>query len=332
MNIKNLLIKLRPFTLLIAIVSGFIVFLMFHYIKALSPLKPVAYVVSDCLPGVLFVILFCAFIKIEYKQMKPHVWHYVLIAFQVLASLFFALYVHLNDLSVFAQTILLGLVVCIITPTAASASVITGKLGGNESALTTYIILSNLAAAIGIPLIFPLISTTTDIPFSTEFVAILNKVFPMIVLPLIAAIIIKLFFNRLHKFFVAHTKDLGFYLWACIIFVLSAKTFTNIFASQSSSMQIIIFAVTGLLCTIFQFSFGKIVGHIGKQRISAGQGLGQKNMLFGIWVALTYLNPTVAIIPGTYILWQNSMNAWQMWYRERSLVKWKQMGVEPYQE
>lgn len=63
-------------------------FLMFHYIKALSPLKPVAYVVSDCLPGVLFVILFCAFIKIEYKQMKPHVWHYVLIAFQVLASLF----------------------------------------------------------------------------------------------------------------------------------------------------------------------------------------------------------------------------------------------------
>ena len=88
MNIKNLLIKLRPFTLLIAIVSGFIVFLMFHYIKTLSPLKPVAYVVSDCLPGVLFVILFCAFIKIEYKQMKPHVWHYVLIAFQVLASLF----------------------------------------------------------------------------------------------------------------------------------------------------------------------------------------------------------------------------------------------------
>ena len=254
MNIKNLLIKLRPFTLLIAIVSGFIVFLMFHYIKALSPLKPVAYVVSDCLPGVLFVILFCAFIKIEYKQMKPHVWHYVLIAFQVLASLFLSLYVHLNDLSVFAHTILLGLVVCIITPTAASASVITGKLGGNESALTTYIILSNLAAAIGIPLIFPLISTTTDIPFFTEFVAILNKVFPMIVLPLIAAIIIKLFFNRLHKFLVAHTKELGFYLWACIIFVLSAKTFANIFASQSSSIQIIIFAVTGLLCTIFQFS------------------------------------------------------------------------------
>lgn len=332
MNIKNLLIKLRPFTLLIAIVSGLIVFLMFHYIKFLSPLKPAAYAVSESLPLILFVILFCAFIKIEYNQMKPHVWHYVLIAFQLFASLLLALYMHLCELSYFESTIILGFAVCIITPTAASASVITGKLGGNESSLTTYMILSNLAAAIGIPIIFPLISTTTDIPFFSEFVDILNRVFPMIVLPLVAAIIIKTFFKRLHKFLITHTKDIGFYLWACIIFVLSAKTFANIFASQCSSIQILYFALAGLACTVFQFSFGKIVGHIGKQRISAGQGLGQKNMLFGIWVALTYLNPTVAIIPGTYILWQNSMNAWQMWYRERNLVKCMEMGVAPYQE
>lgn len=332
MNIRYLLTKLRPFTLLIAIVSGLIVFLMFHYIKALSPLKPVAYTISDCLPGILFVILFCAFIKIEYKQMKPHVWHYVLIAFQLIASLLLALYAHFNELSYFSATVILGIIVCVITPTAASASVITGKLGGNESALTTYIILSNLAAAFGIPLIFPLISTSTDIPFFTEFIAILNKVFPMIVLPLIAAVIIKIFFKKLHKFLVTHTKDLGFYLWACIIFVLSAKTFSNIFASKCSTGEIIDFAVIGLLCTLFQFSFGKVIGHIGNQRISAGQGLGQKNMLFGIWVALTYLNPTVAIIPGTYILWQNSMNAWQMWYREKLLIKWKAQGVKPYQE
>ena len=36
MNIKNLLIKLRPFTLLIAIVSGFIVFLMFNVIYCMK--------------------------------------------------------------------------------------------------------------------------------------------------------------------------------------------------------------------------------------------------------------------------------------------------------
>ena len=332
MNIRNLLKKLRPFTLLIAIVSGLIVFLFFHYIKALSPLKPAAYAISDSLPVILFIILFCAFIKIEYKQMKPHVWHYVLIAFQLIGSLLLALYAHSNELSYFSATVILGIIVCVITPTAASASVITGKLGGNESALTTYIILSNLAAAVGIPLIFPLISTSKDIPFFTEFIAILNKVFPMIVLPLIAAVIIKLCFKKLHKFLVAHTKDLGFYLWACIIFVLSAKTFSNIFASKCTTGEIVSFAVIGLLCTIFQFSFGKFVGHIGNQRISAGQGLGQKNMLFGIWVALTYLNPTVAIIPGTYILWQNSMNAWQMWYREKLLVRWEKSGIKPYQE
>ncbi len=84
--------------------------------------------------------------------------------------------------------------------------------------------------------------------------------------------------------------------------------------------------------TIMQFALAKGIGQFGHQRISAGQALGQKNMVFGLWVTLTYLTPTVAIIPGTYIIWQNIVNAWQMWYRERNLRRWEKNGEQVYQE
>ena len=50
-----------------------------------------------------------------------------------------------------------GAMVCFICPTATAAAVITAKLGGSASTLTTYTLLSNLLAAIVVPVIFPLV-------------------------------------------------------------------------------------------------------------------------------------------------------------------------------
>lgn len=331
MKILEFLKKLRPYTLLISIMSGFIVFCIFHYIKEAVVLKPIAYFISDSLSTVLFLILFFAFCKIEFKQMSPQRWHFFCVAFQVLSTTLIAFILSTNEDATTA-IFLEGLMICFITPTAASASVITGKLGGNESSLTTYIILSNLAASIVIPLILPFINNTQIDNFFNDFLLILSKVSPLLVMPLVLAIVIKVFFKKLHHFIVQHTKDIGFYMWALIIAVMSAKTFANIAASQNSVYEIILMALLGFIATLFQFALGKIIGQFDGKRISAGQGLGQKNMLFGIWVTLTYLSPTVAIIPGTYILWQNLMNAWQMWYRERLLKRSETQGVQPYQE
>lgn len=330
MTLKNILEKIMPYTLLIAISGGYLVFLLFHYISLFAPLKPIAYSIYDSLAIAIFIILFFAFCKINFKQMKPKKWQFYLVAIQLIVSTIIAFYISRTG-DPKNEIFLCGTLICAITPTAASASVITGKLGGSESALTTYIILSNLAAAIGIPLLFPLI-TNSELNFLAEFVNILNKVFPIIVLPLVCAVVIKLLLPRLHRFIVDHTKSIGFYLWACILFVLSAKTFSNIAAARCSHIEIYQMALIGALCTAVQFSLGKLLGNFEKQRISAGQGLGQKNMLFGIWVAMTYLTPTVAIIPGTYILWQNLVNAWQMWHRERLLITCQKKGITPYQE
>ena len=52
-------------------------------------------------------------------------------------------------------------------------------------------------------------------------------------------------------------------------------------------------------------------------RISAGQALGQKNTVLAIWMACTYLNPLSSVAPGSYVIWQNLFNSWQLWKKRK---------------
>jgi bile acid:Na+ symporter, BASS family len=71
------------------------------------------------------------------------------------------------------------------------------------------------------------------------------------------------------------------------------------------------------------FAIGKAVGRHYDASISAGQALGQKNTIVGIWLTLTFLNPLAAVAPGAYVVWQNLVNGWQLWYKEKyGRLKW----------
>ena len=47
--------------------------------------------------------------------------------------------------------------------------------------------------------------------------------------------------------------------------------------------------------------------------IAGGQALGQKNTVFAIWFAYTFLTPVTAIAGGFYSLWHNLVNTWQLY-------------------
>ncbi len=85
--------------------------------------------------------------------------------------------------------------VCLICPTATAAAVITGKLGGSASSLTTYTLLSNILAAIAVPLIFPLVEPHTDVTFGIAFLKILSKVFPLLLATVFYRFIIPLLYS-----------------------------------------------------------------------------------------------------------------------------------------
>lgn len=332
MNIKTFTQKLKTHSLIIAILLGFTGFMLLKYVPVLSVFKPVAYFACDSLPFLLFLMLFFSFCKIEVKEMIPKTWHFSLALVQVALSGSLVVLLILCDFDFLTVLLIEGAIICFVTPTAASASVMTGKLGGNEAAQTTFTIISNVVAAIAIPLLFPLFCDVTNASFFSDFLMILKKVFPILVLPLILAFTIKRFFPTVHKFIVNSTKEAGFYLWLATLVVQTGRIFESISKAEVSILFIVLLFVVGLVCTIVQFLLGKILGSFDNQKVSAGQALGQKNTIFAIWIAIVYISPAVAIAPGSYLLWQNLVNAYQMWYRENQSIQRAKLGLGPYQE
>ncbi len=326
---------LRVNALVISITSGIALYFAFHYLRFLDPLRPAGHWwVDSGVQIMIFVMLFIAFCKVDPHQMRPRHWHWYLVLIQVGGSALLAWYLILSK-SEYSE-IIDGLIACLICPTAAAAAVVTGKLGGNESSLTTYTLISNTAAAVAIPLVFPLLQSGGQglslERFLSDFILICSRILPMLILPLICAFALRYFWRSAHHFVAVKSKDLGFYLWAVTLVSVSAKSMSNIVNSGQSPVYLTVLAGVGLFACALQFALGKLIGHAEGQRISAGQGLGQKNMAFGIWACYTYLSPAAAIAPGCYVLWQNVVNSWQLWYKDRFDKKRAARGLSVYHE
>ena len=80
-------------------------------------------------------------------------------------------------------------------------------------------------------------------------------------------------------------------------------------------------AFAGLVTCCLQFYFGKRIGSAYNDRISAGRALGQKNTVLAIWMAVTYLNPLSSVGPGSYVVWQNIINSYQLWKKRKNEMK-----------
>ena len=167
---------LKEWTLPCAITIGTVVYLLFRYIPALDGagdrLGPV---MDDLLPLMIFLTLFVTFCKVDFRQMRLHRWHAGVMLAQVgLVALFMGAAYLLRDNSqqkVLAEAVL----TCVIAPTAAAAPVVSGKLGGNISTMTTLTLVSSLLAAVLIPAAFPLLEKVANLSFWAAFWIILQK-------------------------------------------------------------------------------------------------------------------------------------------------------------
>lgn len=257
-------------------------------------------------PYLIFTMLLLTFCKISPNDMRPRRMHLWLLTIQVLGSV--AVYFALLPLG---KAVAEGAMVCVICPTATAAAVITHKLGGNAASLTTYTLIGNIGTAIAIPLFFPAIEPHAQISFATSFVLILGKVFPLLICPFIAAMLLRFFVPKAHAALQRLSAG-AFYLWTVALAIVTAQTLSSILEDRSQPGIKIITAAATLVVCLLQFITGKIIGSRYGERISAGQALGQKNTIFAIWMAHTYLDPLSAIGPGAYVLWQNIVNSRQL--------------------
>jgi BASS family bile acid:Na+ symporter len=218
---------------------------------------------------------------------------------------------------------------CLICPTATAAAVVTRKLGGDVAGITTYTVLINLLTAVLVPLIVPWIQPMQGMDFWTAFSVIVAKIFPLLILPCLAAWLVRYLAPRIHQRLL-NFPDLAFYLWACALTLAITVTTKSIVYSTMGWDLLGWIAVISLICCVFQFVAGRYIGSRYKPRrkdaspeveargravrtVTAGQSLGQKNTVFAIWMGYTFMIPETAIVGGFYSIWHNLYNSWQLY-------------------
>lgn len=313
----------RKFALPCSLVLGALGYLIFANVPFLQPLgDAVGPRLVKLMPVVLFALLYVTFCKIEIKEMKPKAWHFVLQLIRTSLALLMVIAICLFGKNYEAKVILEGAFICFICPTAAAVAVVTEKLGGSIGSLTTYTVIANIFTMIIIPSLFPMVEKGADVSFLYMSMMVFRNVTTVLVVPLLLALLSRKFLPRFVDK-VKSVKDLGFYMWCFNLTILMGETLRNFLHATVSGWILALLLIVPLVVCLVQFAIGKAVGRHWDASISAGQALGQKNTIVGIWLTLTFLNPLAAVAPGSYVVWQNLVNGWQLWYKEKyGRLKW----------
>lgn len=307
----------KDWTLPIAMSAGAGGYFLFHLAGPLAPLKPLVWSAVQILtPSLIFIQLFLTFCKIDLKDLRVMRWHWIVLSFQCLSALAIAAVLRYVPMDAAYREIFEGAMVCLICPTATAAAVVTDKLGGSAARITVYNLMSNILAAVFVPVVFPLVEVHESSGFLVAFLKILSKVFPLLICPFLLALLLRYLWPRAHDFFKAHA-GVAFYLWAVALALAIGQTVRSLHNSTAPSLVLWMIAGAALLSCIVQYWFGKRTGRLHGDTVTAGQALGQKNTVFAIWMAYTYLTPISSLAPGTYAIWQNIFNSWQLWRKNK---------------
>ena len=292
--------KLRTYALPIAMIAGFVA-------------HELATSVAFLTPYLLFAMLLVSYCKLDIRSLRVTPMYLWMLAVQfVLAWVVYGL------VSLYDPIVAQGAFICLFCPTATSAPVVAAMLGGNLSLLVGYSLLCNMLVAFTAPIFFSLIGVHTELAFFDSVMIICKQVLPLLLLPLLLAVLMQRYAPRLHNA-VRNRPSISFYLWVVALFIVVGKSVGFVMMQPLSSLpQEIALALLALVCCVAQFVVGRKIGARYGDRVSGAQGLGQKNTVLAIWMALTYLHPIASIAPASYVIWQNIINSGQIMRKEQS--------------
>ncbi len=307
---------LRNWTLPVAMLTGGLSYWTYSHIPVFASTRPfVTKAVAVVQPLLIFMMLFLTFCKVDFRELRLRKWHLWLLLFQGGAFVFLSILLgFFPDFS--AGVIVEGAILCLICPTATAAAVVTAKLNGDSAGLTAYTLLINLMVALLVPIFVPLIHPHAELSFLGSFFLIISKVFPLLICPLFAAVIVRKYCPKTHVLLTQH-KNLAFYLWAVALALAIAVTVRSIVHSHTPFLYLTGIAAISLICCIIQFYVGHSIGRHYGCPIGAGQALGQKNTVLAIWMGYTFFTPVSSIAGGFYSIWHNVYNSWQLYLKRK---------------
>lgn len=267
--------------------------------------------------ALIFAMLLVPYCRISLRELRIERLHIWLITIQIIGSL--AVY---GVLLLFDPLIAEGTLICILAPTATAATVMLLSKLYVANVVRLPPNMNVMTAALLSPIIFSFIGIHTDIPFTESFFTICRQMIPLLIFPFITAIALRYLLPRVH-YMLSKSQSLSFYLWAVSLTIVMGRTAAFIIDQGAENIkEELLIALFSLIVCSAQFAIGKIIGQRYNERIAGGQALGQKNTVLAIWMALTYVHPIASIGPASYVVWQNCINSWQLWKKNKQDKKY----------
>jgi bile acid:Na+ symporter, BASS family len=269
---------------------------------------PGAHILTSLMQYLLIIMLFFAFLDIEFKPekfQKSVLW--VLLANAAVAFCGYFL------LAPFDLTLALSAFMTAIAPTAIAAPVIIGFIHREVEYVIAAVLITNVSSAVVVPLVLPsLVGAQVQI----SVWEVLKPVLVVMFVPLALAQLVSHLPDRAQSF-IRKGKSVSFPVWLLNLFIISANASNFLRNENSNSTAILIqIALLSLVICIVNFGLGAWLG--GRDHWQeASQSLGQKNLSFVIWIALTFINPLVAIGPMFYIVYHHLYNSWSIYQFEK---------------
>jgi bile acid:Na+ symporter, BASS family len=274
----------------------------------LGALLPGLHVFSFLIQYLLMAMLFFAFLDIQFSPatfQKSVLW--ILLANVLVAFLSYAALISFN------HTFAMAAFITAIAPTAIAAPVIISFIRGEIEYVVTAVLVTNISSAVVVPLTLPfLLGAAVRI----SVWEVLEPVLIVMLLPLVLAQL-ACHLPVSTQGWIRKGKPYSFPVWLLNLVIISANA-SHFLRGETpgSTVTLLGIALISLLLCILNFGLGALLG--GRRNWQeASQSLGQKNLSFVIWIALTFINPLVAMGPTFYILYHHLYNSWSIYRFEK---------------
>jgi len=271
-------------------------------------LFPGAHIFSFLIQYLLMIMLFFAFLDIDFRLERFR--KSVILVLLANAALAFGVYLILAP---FDLTLALSAFMTAIAPTAIAAPVIIGFIHREVEYVVAAVLITNVSSAVIVPLALP---SLLGAEIQISIWEVLQPVLVVMFVPLILARLVSRLSSKAQTV-IRKGKTFSFPIWLVNLFIISANASNFLHNENSNStFTLIAIALTSLMICIVNFSLGAVLG--GRRYWQeASQSLGQKNLSFVIWIALTFINPLVAMGPMFYIVYHHVYNSWSIYRFEK---------------
>jgi bile acid:Na+ symporter, BASS family len=274
----------------------------------LGAILPQFHALSFLIQYLLMAMLFFAFLDIDLNPgsfQKSVLW--VLAANLLIAFLAYWIF------SFFDANLAMAAFITGIAPTAIAAPVVVSFIRGRVEYVIASVLLTNIVIALVIPFALPfLLSTAARISVWEVLQPVLITMFVPLILAQLVHFLPSGAQSVIHK-----GKSFSFLIWLFNLFLISAKAVDFLLNGMTGvAGTLLAIAMVSLGICVVNFSLGALIG--GREYWQeASQALGQKNNSFVIWIALTFINPMVAMGPAFYVLYHNLYNSFQIYLFEK---------------